>query len=195
MEGDFAEGVKETPGSKERERIRAEERNRIGNMFLATVALIRARFLRFLGLLVKSDQSTKTQLTLAITEIYAFLIRRQKLNMTVRNSIRSLYPEFDPEKHFAKITYNKDHKETDRTPVPISSLPQDLKYAREAWFILDMHSQLVQGWVDTFDLYADEMYELTGTALIHMMEDFTRGPNNLAIDPATAERLTSELWE
>jgi len=193
MEG-TSETPKETLGSKERERIRAEERNRLGNMFVATVALIRNRFVRFLQLLNASDPKMQTQLTLAITELYGFLLRRLRLNQTVRNSLLFRYPAFDPQKYYAKIIFDRQGREIRREQVE-NACPFELMYVRECWHITDVHGQLIQRWFETFEIYADEMFKLTGTAIIHQMEDFSKGAGIMAVDTSTARDIATGWGE
>lgn len=168
--------------------------NKLGNMWNATVALIRPRLLRWLSLLVtNADQKTRARVAQESFQMTSFLMRRQKLAKAVREQIRAVYTNFDPELHYARVVINGKGEERSRTPVPIQQVPAELQYARHMWHITIVHDRMVERWLESLELYADGLFELTGTAIIQKMLDYSR-PGNFAVDPMAAEEISTELW-
>lgn len=168
--------------------------NEVGNMFSGTVALIRPRLIRWLGLLVSNvDNKTRSIIAKECFQLTSYLMRRKKLAVAVREQIRAVYTDFDPEQHYAKIMFNRKGEEKSRTPIPIENVPKPLVYARHMWHITTVHDRLVDRWMESLELFADGLFEMTGTALIQKMQDFS-GKTNFAIDPRVADEISSEIF-
>lgn len=164
--------------------------NKVTNLWSATVALIRQRHLRWLSLLVtNADDSTKNRIARESFELTSFLMRRKKLSESIREQIRAVYTDFDPETHYATITNNGMKRVT--TPIDITKVPKSLVYARHMWHITIVHDRMVDRWIESMELFADGLFELTGAALIQKMQEYT-GRSNYAIDESIAESIIDE---
>ncbi|MBY8998903.1 MAG: hypothetical protein KGD60_14340 [Candidatus Thorarchaeota archaeon] len=175
----------------------AEERaeSRMSNIMDATIALVRPRNVRWLGLLAaNTDEKTRSIIASESYSLMSYLIRKKELGVTVQAEVRMVYPEFKPEKHFGTITRDEHGRITSFTPVePSNPLTKDLAFAASVWKTAIRHGEFVDGVIKSLELFADGLWELTGTALVKKMTDFS-GKTTYAIDRATADDITAEMF-
>lgn len=175
----------------------AEERaeSRMSNIMDATIALIRPRMVRWLGLLAtNTDEKTRNIITSESFSLMSYLIRRKELGVTVQAEVRMVYPEFQPDEHFGSITRDEHGRITSFTPATLKTpLTKDLMFAASVWKTSVRHGEFVDGVIKSLELFADGLWELTGTALIRKMTDFS-GKTTYAIDHATADDITAEMF-
>jgi len=175
----------------------AEERaeNRMSNIMDATIALVRPRMVRWLGLLAaNTDEKTRNIITSESFSLMSYLIRRIELSATVQAEVRMVYPEFDPDKHFGKVTRDEHERITGFVPVVLTSeISKDILYAANVWKTSIRHGEFVDGVIKSLELFADGLWELTGTALVRKMTDLS-GKTTYAIDQATADDITAEIF-
>ncbi len=175
----------------------AEERaeSRMSNIMDATVAMVRPRMLRWLNLLAaNTDEHTRSIIASESFALMSYLIRKKELGITVQAEVRMVYPEFDPEKHFGTVTRDEDGRITSFTPATLEDpLTKDLMFAASVWKTAIRHGEFVEGIIKSIELFADGLWELTGTALIKKMTDFS-GRTNYAIDRATADDIAAEMF-
>jgi len=166
----------------------------LGNQWNATVALLRKRLLRWLGILEKNlSDKDKTKIARECFEMVSHLMRRRKLADIVQRQVRAIEPDFDPAEHYCMIERDRRGGEKSRRYIPMDSVPDDLYYVRHVWHICEVQKEHVDRWVESLELFADGLYELTGTAIIQKMlsrEDRV----NYAIDPMAAEEISAEVW-
>lgn len=175
----------------------AEERaeSRMSNIMDATIALVRPRMVRWLGLLaVNTDDKTKNIITSESFSLMSYLIRRKELSATVRAEVRMVYPEFDPAEHFGIVTRDEEGRITSFVPAELKApLSKDLLYAANVWKTSIRHGEFIDGVIKSVELFADGLWELTGTALVKKMTDFS-GRTTYAIDRATADDIAAEMF-
>lgn len=175
----------------------AEERaeNRMGNIMDGTVAMIREKNTRWLGLLADNcDDKTKSIISSESFQLMSFMIRRKELSASAKIQVRLIYPDFDPEKHFGTITKDEHARIIQFTPAKLEkSLTKDLFFAASVWRTAIRHEEFVQGIIRSLELFADGLWILTGTALIQRLTDYT-GKTNYAIDRAMADEIVAELF-
>lgn len=175
----------------------AEERaeSRVANLMDATIALVRPKMVRWLGLLAaNTDERTRNVITSESYSLMSYLIRKKELGVTVRAEVRMVYPEFKPEEHFGVVTRDEFKRIKDFTPAEIKTpLTKDLMYAANVWKTSIRHGEFVDGIIKSLELFADGLWELTGTALVRKMTDLS-GRTTYAIDQATADDITAEMF-
>ncbi len=176
----------------------AEERaeSRMANVMDATVAMIRPRMLRWLNLLAANLDNTKMKsvITSDAFRLMSFLIRRREIGINAQVEVRMIFPDFDPEKHLGVIVKDEYDRIISFTPAKIKTpLTKDLLYAASVWKTAIRHAEFVEGVIKSVELFADGLWELTGTALVKKMTDFS-GRVNYAIDRATADDITAEMF-
>jgi len=174
----------------------AEKRaaNKVGNIWSATVAMLRPRLLRYLGLLSITGPATKERITTETFFLVAYLRRRKKLSQSLRKQILADHTEFIPTKHYAVITYNDKHEEISCEYVPLEKVPQKLHYIRDMYHATAVHDMLCDGVIEALDVFADGLYEQTGTAIIKRLMDYTTGRTNYAVDPEAGEEIASAMF-
>ncbi|MFW9844984.1 MAG: hypothetical protein ACFFEV_10445 [Candidatus Thorarchaeota archaeon] len=178
--------------TRDREAIQAEERNRLGNMWTATLAFMRERNLRWLKLLTDADEKDwKTKLKLFLLHTVTYLERKLEHNYQVREMLLTNYTNFKPEVHYAKIIRDSEGREKDFQPLPIEDCPPNLLYIRGFWHSLRIHERQCMRWVNTCNTYADSLFNLTGTAIISQMEDYSKGFDLSVYDEQTADALSN----
>ena len=190
--------------------LRAVER--VDNIWQSTVALMRPRLIRWLSILAdNADEATKTLIALEATKMVSFLMRRKKLSGTLRKQILYTYPKFNPDIHYslerkpkvpvepvkkskkeendngeeseAKLLEREENERTDN----------DVYHARHMYHISVIHDELVDGWVESLELFADGLYTLTGTAIIKKMLDYSKGRTSFAVDSQYAGEIQN-VW-
>lgn len=168
---------------------------RMTDMMDSTIALIRPKNVRWINLLAaNTEQETKTLIASGSFAIMAQLIKSQELSARAKISVRMVYPEFDPEIHFGTITRDELGRVTTFVPVKYdASLHKDIVHARDIWEICIRHKELVDGYVRSLEIFADGLWELTGTALVKKITDFS-GRVNYAIDRAVVGDIATELF-
>jgi len=175
----------------------AEERaeSRMSNIMDATVAMIRPKMARWLNLLAaNTDEATRSIVTNESFTLMSYLIRKKELGVTVQAEVRMVYPEFDPEEHFGSVTRDNQGRITSFTPAKLKKpLTKDLMYAASVWKTAIRHGEFVEGLIKSIELFADGLWELTGTALVKKMTDFS-GKVSYAIDRATADDIAAEMF-
>lgn len=175
----------------------AEERaeSRMSNIMDATIALVRPRMVRWLGLLAaNTDRKTRSVIASESYSLMSYLIRKKELGVTVQAEVRMVYPEFKPEEHFGTVTRDEHGRITDFVPAELENpLSKDLMFASSVWKTAIRHGEFVDGIIKSLELFADGLWELTGTALVRKMTDFS-GKTTYAIDQATADDITTEMF-
>jgi len=175
----------------------AEERaeSRMSNIMDATVAMIRPKMARWLNLLAaNTDETTRSIVARESFTLMSYLIRKKELGVTVQAEVRMVYPDFDPQEHFGTITRDKQGRITSFTPAKMEKpLTKDLMYAASVWKTAIRHGEFVDGLIKSIELFADGLWELTGTALVKKMTDFS-GKVSYAVDRATADDIVAEVY-
>ncbi len=177
------------------EKLEKRAENKLSNMWGATLAFIRPRNVRWLGLLKDLKGDSRKLLVVKLTLVYNFLLSELSQNNNYRNNILYQYPDFKPKEHYAEIIRGKDGKEKKRIMVRKSAVPDNLNYVRHMWHVSQRVRDDILGEIEAIEVFADELFNLTGTALIHQMQDFTDGADLHAIDPAISDALATEAWE
>jgi hypothetical protein len=175
----------------------AEDRaeTRMANLMDATIAFIRKKNTTWLGLLAtNTEERIKSIITKEAFDVMSFLIRRKNMGLTAMNEVRMIHPDFDPDKHLGVVTRDDDDRITSFEPADLDvPLTKDLLFAASVWKTAIRHGEFVDGIIESIELYADGLWELTGTALVRRMTDFS-GRTTYAIDHATADDITAEVW-
>lgn len=165
--------------------------NQMAEMMDSTIALIRPKNVRWINLLAaNTEQETKNLIASGSFAIMTQLIKKQEQSARAKISVRMIYPMFDPEEHFGTITRDELDRVVKFVPVKYdASLHKDIVHARDIWEICIRHRELVDGYVRSLEIFADGLWELTGTALVKRMTDFS-GRVNYAIDRSVAGDIT-----
>ena len=175
----------------------AEERaeSRMSNLMDATIAFIRKKNTTWLGLLAMNTEDwVKSQITKEAFNVISFLIRRKKMGLTAMNEVRMIHPEFNPEEHLGVVTRNEEGMIIGFVPAVLETpLTKDILFAANVWKTALRHGEFVDGIIESIEIYAHGLWELTGTALVRRMTDFS-GRTTYAIDHATADDITAEVW-
>lgn len=175
----------------------AEERaeSRMSNIMDATIALVRPRMVRWLGLLAaNTDEKTRNIIASESYSLMSYLIRKKELGITVQAEVRMVYPEFRPEEHFGSVFRDEHERITSFEPAELDTpLTKDMMFAASVWKTAIRHGEFVDGVIKSLELFADGLWELTGTALVKKMTDFS-GKTSYAIDRATADDIASEMF-
>lgn len=194
--------------------LRAVER--VDNIWQSTVALMRPRLIRWLSILAdNADEATKTLISLEATKMVSFLMRRKKLSGTLRKQILYTYPKFDPDVHYSlerkpkvpvkptKKSKKEEKKEIDNGGESEAKILEreenertdnDVYHARHMYHMSVIHDELVDGWIESLELFADGLYTLTGTAIIQKMLDYSKGRTSFAVDNQYADDISSAVW-
>lgn len=165
--------------------------NKVGNSVSGGLAFLRPRMLRVLGLLAESN--SKEAVGNEAVRFIGYLTAEKDLVKLQRRRIRSLYPAFDPVKHYAKITLNKKGEEIEYVPVAEYDVPYELRYVRSLWDTTVVYEDFLNAWLKKFEINADSVYSLTGTALVQKMMDYS-GRTNYALDSRTADEISQEVY-
>lgn len=170
-------------------------RNQMADMMDSTIALIRPKNVTWLNLLAaNTDQETKNLIAGGSFVLMQLLIKKQELSARAKVSVRMIYPEFDPDLHFGKVTRDEKNRIVSFEPVEYdATLHKDIVHARDIWEACVRHRELVDGYVKSLEIFADGLWELTGTALVRRITDFS-GRVNYAIDRAIVGDIATELF-
>lgn len=180
------------------EEKRKEAMNVIGNMFDATVGLLRKRKMRVLNILSPSKINNKEyrKLGTQIVLVFGRLTAEVERCRTLCHMIMTNNTEFNPEEHYGKVRFTDDEEqEFTITPVPKEQCPKDLYHTWYKWNIEMLWLRQLKEALAEGNIWADAVYDLTGQTIIKKMTDFTGDESfNVAVSPEVAAGV-SHAWD
>lgn len=177
------------------EEYEARAANKVGNIWAGTVALLREKNTTWLSMLHdNAGEGARQRIAAEATYMAAYLTGRRELSQsTLRNELRAIHPDFNPEKHYMKVIRDSKGREKSRTYVTEDKIPAHLVYMRGIWHGTEVHKDVIDGLLKYLELFADALFNLTGSALIKKMTDFSDRMNYI-VDPSAAMNIASAVW-
>lgn len=181
---------------RQQEEADRQAENRMINLLEASLAMMRPKDTPWLNLIAANmDEKAKNDITEQIFLVVEQLKRkRERCNLTMV-SMRMIYPEFDPDKHYGEVVRDERDRITDFKPAKKDiTLSKDIIHARDSWDVCVRYNELVSGIIRSLEIFADGLWELTGTALVQSIVDYGGGRRNYAIDKGVAADIAAEMF-